>query len=333
MAAAMFAYCQAAAQYSPWADPKPRPKPQPAIRTNSSPQPEPLSSDLPNATISLPRPKISDEPKLPLRQITKPTRKKVKKEAISENPTQQKSRVAPQPLQPPLEVENPSKNSLIIRNTVQNNMEYDWLDKFHLGFAFSLVAFDYRIVPTKASIGGAFPTTYVNIGNIKPAFGVSGLIDIHINQFFSFRLQAGFAMGNRDLIFFGTEDSTKTRTMSLEAIMIEMPLLLKYKAMRTGNIRPYIVTGFTPTVNVAAFGKFNEEKGIFLAVNPFDMHFNIGLGLDFYMSNFKIGLEAKYTTGFFNNISKDALAGYERYPAAIERAFAHTFVLTILFDG
>jgi hypothetical protein len=282
---------------------------------------------------SLSAPKASKVSKSPLRKQSSPNPKRVNKNAISTHSTQEPSRVAPVPLQAPIEVENPSKNALRMYNTVQNNMEYDWLDKVHLGFAFSLVAFDYRIVSNKSAIGGAFPTTYVNLGAIKPAFGVSGLVDLHINQFFSFRVQAGFAMGNREFEFFGTEGDERTRSMSLEAIMIELPMLLKYKAMRISNVRPYVVTGLTPTVNVAAFGKFNEEKGIYLAVNPYDLHFNIGIGLDFYLSNFKVGVEAKYTTGFFNNITKDALVSYEQYPASIVRAFAQTFVLSILFDG
>jgi hypothetical protein len=320
-------------KYNPWKDKKPRPPQKSAINTITTPQPPPLDIPIPINKIPQPKPASPNLYAMPLRQIKRTKPAPVRKEPINEFPKYDVRKPAPVPLQPPQEVENPSKNSIRLFNSPQNYTAYDWLHKIHLGFAFSLVAFDYRIVSNKSAIGGAYPTTYVNLGSMRPAFGVHGLMDVHINQFFSFRLQAGFAMGNRDLVFFGTEDSTATRTISLEAIMIEMPLLLKYKAMRTSNIRPYIITGLTPTLNVAALGKFNEEKGILLAVNPFDLHFNIGVGLDFYMNNFKIGIEIKYTTGIINNILKDALVGYERYPLAIDRAFAHTFVLSLLFDG
>jgi hypothetical protein len=274
--------------------------------------------------------------KEPLRKQSSPAPTKTENKSLRLFPTYEPARVAPVPLQSAPEVENPSNMSNRIFGTTLNNMEYDYLDKFHFGFAFSLIALDYRIISSKNASGSLnvsdFANAYVNLSAITPAFGVSGMLDIHINQFFSFRIQIGPILGSKDLTFWGVADSSY-HTMRLESIIVEAPLLLKYKALRTSNARPYIIAGLTPSLNVAAMGKFNEEKGIYLAVKPFDLHFNIGIGGDFYLNNFKIGVEAKYTTGFINNVTKDVLQGYEGYPAAIERAVAHSFVLTVLFDG
>jgi hypothetical protein len=322
--------------FNPWTDPPPRPKTQPPINSNNSPQPDPEAGDIaPLNSLKQVKPKSVEEPKLPLRSISNPKPSKVKKEALRKNVVLEPMKIAPVPLQGDIEVENPSHNSIRIFGDAMNMLEYDYISKIHLGFAFSVVALDYRVITSKNTQGSLntsdFTSAYVNLSSIQPAFGVSGLMDIHLNQFFSFRLQVGPILGSKDLTFWGID--SVFRNMRLESIIIEMPLLLKYKAMRTSNIRPYMITGITPCVNVAAMGKFNEEKGIYLAVNPYDIQFNIGIGGDFYLRNFKVGIELKYSTSFFNNIFKDALQGYEKYPASIERAISHSFALSILFDG
>ena len=288
---------------------------------------------------SPPAAKPSKVDKKPLRRQSTPTPKPAGKDALRQIPEQERSRVAPAPLQPPMDVENPANTHSRRFGGVLDNMEYDYLYRFHLGFAFSLIALDYRVVSPRDVQGGLntsdIANAYVNLSSIVPAFGVSGLIDIHINQFFSFRLQLGPILGSKDLTFWGVNTASPNgyETMRLESIIIEMPVLLKYKALRISNWRPYIIAGLTPNVNVAAMGKFSEEKGIYVSVRPFDLHLNVGMGMDFYFQNFKMGIEAKYTTGFMDNITKDVLRGYEQYPASIQSAIAHSFVLTVLFDG
>lgn len=218
----------------------------------------------------------------------------------------------------------------------QQQRTYDHNRRFHFGFVLSLTALDYRMTSSQNSINNNtfnnFSFGHTDVSALTPAFGVSALMDIRLTQLLSFRLQIGPTFGSRDITFWGTEDSAKMKTMRLESVLIEMPLLLKYKAMRTSDVRPYILTGLTPYVDVSAFRNFNEEKGIFLGLNPFDIAFNIGIGCDFYLEYFKFAIEAKYTTGFFNNISHKSLAGYEKYPAAINKAIAHSFVLSFLFE-
>jgi hypothetical protein len=228
----------------------------------------------------------------------------------------------------------PGSNKLLT-NWLQQRA-YDHNRRFHLGFVFSLTALDYRMTssqnPINSNTFNNFSFGYADVSALTPAFGVSMLMDIRITQLLSFRLQVGPTFGSRDITFWGTEDSTKTKTMRLESVLVEMPLLLKYKAVRTSDVRPYILTGLTPYVDVSAFRKFNEEKGIFLGLNPFDIAFNIGIGCDFYFEYFKFAIEAKYTTGFFNNISHKSLTGYEKYPAVITKSLAHSFVLSFLFE-
>jgi hypothetical protein len=189
-----------------------------------------------------------------------------------------------------------------------------------------------QVISENASKFNDFTYHFADVSWFNPGFGASALMDIRLNQSFSFRMQVGPTFGSCDVNFWGTEDSSQYRTMRLESVIIEMPLLLKYKARRHSNVRPYMITGVTPYVNISAFRNFNEDKGIYLGLEPYDVALNFGIGLDFYYTYFKLAVEGKYVLGMMNNISKKALPNYEKYPAVINNSILQSFVLTIFIE-
>jgi hypothetical protein len=217
------------------------------------------------------------------------------------------------------------------------NQTYDHYRRVHFGFALSVVAMDYRMTSSDKKIEGnvlnytGSPYSFADVSWFNPGFGASALMDIRLNQACSFSMPVGPTFGSCVVNFWGTEDSSY-RTMRLESVIIEMPLLLKYKARRHSNVRPYMIAGATPYVNISAFRNFNEEKGIYLGLEPYDVALNIGIGLDFYYTYFKLAIEGKYVLGMMNNISKKALPTYEKYPAVINNSILQSFVITIFIE-
>jgi hypothetical protein len=223
----------------------------------------------------------------------------------------------------------PSK--LISRPFAQQH--YDYTKRFHFGFAIALGALDYKITnskkPQQNSDGEVF-NLFADVSSLSPSMGVSALMDYRINHSFSLRTQIGPTFGMRTLNFY--ESDSLVHSMPLDHVLIELSLLLKYKAKRHSDIRPYMIAGLTPYYDVASFKGFNPSRGIYCAVNPFDLGITAGLGIDAYANFFKFSLELKYVMGTVSNISPKLPEGKEQYTKSIEKMYSHSFVLSIIFE-
>lgn len=214
--------------------------------------------------------------------------------------------------------------------------QYDYTKRLHFGFVVSASALDYKIISSKQTkrnwSDNAF-NYFADVTALSPAMGVAALMDYRINHTFSLRLQVGPTFGERIVTFYDADkDNEINETMPIESVLIETAFLLKYKAMRHSDVRPYMIAGLTPYCDVAAFRNFNEKRHIYIAVNPFDVALTAGVGVDMYADYFKFSLELKYVMGTINAISSKSLYEYVQYPSVIEKMYSRAFVLSIIFE-
>ena len=71
----------------------------------------------------------------------------------------------------------------------------------------------------------------------------------------------------------------KLTDATVESTMVEVPLLLKYKSERRGNIRMYMIGGVKP--GIEASGK-NEETRAELKIKGSNLSLEAGFGFDLY---------------------------------------------------
>ncbi|MDR1417537.1 MAG: PorT family protein [Prevotellaceae bacterium] len=222
-------------------------------------------------------------------------------------------------------------NKLVTRPFTQQ--QYDYNKRLHFGFAVAIGALDYDITSSKQtqynSKGEAY-NYFVDVSTLSPLMSVSALMDYRLNHLFSLRLQVGPTFGTRTLNFFSAD--TLNLSMQIESVLVEASFLLKYKARRHSDLRPYMIAGLTPYCDVSAFKNFNENRKLFVAVNPFDIAFTAGIGIDAYADFFKFSLEFKYVMGMLNTISPKSLAEFEQYPKSIDKMYMHSIVLSIIFE-
>ncbi|MDR0413929.1 MAG: PorT family protein [Prevotellaceae bacterium] len=210
---------------------------------------------------------------------------------------------------------------------------YDYTKRLHFGFVVAVGALDYSITSSKETqynSNGESSDYFVDVSTLSPSMGVAALMDYRINHSFSLRLQAGPTFGTRYINFFNADSLAES--MPVQSVLVEAALLLKYKARRHSDVRPYMVAGLTPYCDVAALKPFNEKGGLYIAINPFDIALTAGLGIDAYANFFKFSLEIKYVMGMLNAISSKTLSGYENFPKSIDKMYSHSFVLSIIFE-
>ena len=230
-------------------------------------------------------------------------------------------------------------NKLLTRPFTQQ--QYDYTKRLHFGFVVAVSALDYKLIsPKQTQYNRETPFSYfADVTTEWPAMGVAALMDYRINHSFSLRVQAGPTFGTRIVTFYDAAKDNEIvkpagsdEGMSLESVLVETAFLLKYKALRHSDVRPYMIAGLTPYCDVSAFKSFNEKRGIYIAVKPFDVALTGGIGVDIYADYFKFSLELKYLIGMVNSLSSKSMDGYAQFPNAIDKMYSRAFVLSIIFE-
>jgi hypothetical protein len=228
-------------------------------------------------------------------------------------------------------------NRLLMRPFAQQ--QYDYQRRVHFGFVLAVSALDYKVIsvqnPTYSSTNPTLPyNSFIDVTSLSPALGVAALMDYRISHNLSLRLQIGPTFGTRTLNVYNADADSLRFGMQLESVLLEMPMLMKYKALRNGDVRPYMVAGLTPYCDVSAFKNFNVKRNIYVALNPLDVAATVGIGFDAYFDFFKFAVEVKYMLGFFNAASTRTPdeGGYEQYPNAIDKMHMRSFVFSLIFE-
>ena len=215
-------------------------------------------------------------------------------------------------------------------------LEYDYGKPLHFGFSlgFSFMDFTIKNNGIPQVLGdkvGDTTALWADVSGMVPGFNVNIITDLRLNEYFSLRFLPGLSFGQRDLKYY--EPSGKLRTvMNLESSFIELPFSIKYKAKRSGDIRPYLIGGINPRFDVAAYKKLNNKEGIYVRLNSYDVYYEFGAGLDFYLNYFKFSLELKYSAGLFNVLSPDLVEGGEGYVKSIDKINSQIFVIAFHFE-
>jgi hypothetical protein len=113
--------------------------------------------------------------------------------------------------------------------------------------------------------------------------------------------KAGFY--DHKLIYQYTDEQTQEQLV--ETAIMEFPLAIKYKSARRGNIRMYMLGGFTPSFELS--GKNDVQSNTAnLSVKKNNLTVDTGVGFDLYFPLFKFSPELRFSRGLFNLIGDDA---------------------------
>jgi hypothetical protein len=118
-------------------------------------------------------------------------------------------------------------------------------------------------------------------------FNVGLIGDLRLFENLNLRFEPGLSFNQRDLTFPGFENVTDA-LREVTSTYIHLPLLLKFSANRTGNIRPFIVGGLSTALNLSSNIKNKQDN----SSNVFRMtkwtnFYEVGLGIDLYLEYFK----------------------------------------------
>jgi hypothetical protein len=143
-------------------------------------------------------------------------------------------------------------------------------------------------------------------------------------DFFDLRITPKFAFYEHRLNYVFANSKQE---QLIETVMVQLPLLLKYKSERRGNVRMYMIGGVNPAIEASGKSKIeNATRG--LEVKGSNMSLEAGFGFDLYYPLFKFSPEIRFSRGVLNML--DNSSSY--YGQPLRRVNTNTITLYLLFQ-
>ena len=127
----------------------------------------------------------------------------------------------------------------------QHNPLYD-NRKISYGFSIGIHTSSYQLNYADRFVTQDFDTVHSVVPTFNPGFSLGFLVNLRLHEFLDLRLMPKAGFYDHELVYRYTDRSEKSQLV--ETTIVEFPLLLKYKSMRRGNVRMYIVGGMTPAM-------------------------------------------------------------------------------------
>jgi hypothetical protein len=199
----------------------------------------------------------------------------------------------------------------------------------HFGYSLGLNTMDFVIRPT-----GDFYTLFDSIYAVEVGkyvgFNINMISNLRLTNYLDVRFLPGLTFGQRDVSYKYIKDGEYRRhTMMIESTFLDFPILLKYRAHRINNFRPYLVGGINTRIDLASQKKIKPEDRPKIRLKRFDEYYELGVGADFFLEYFMFGIELKSSWGIFNIIAYDDT----EFSTYYDRLNSHMFVLSFHFEG
>ncbi len=197
---------------------------------------------------------------------------------------------------------------------------------YYLGFNSFNFHFDYdkayytRLQELKQQYPGGYSEIQVNS---SIGFNVGLVGNLRIMEYIDLRFEPGLAYTKRDLTFpqplihdyynnklngaIPTPEEIKnSSTKSIGSTYLHFPLLLKFSALRTGNIRPYVLGGFSVDLNLSSnHGSSDDNYEGIWRMKQWTTNYEVGVGIDIYFEYFKFSPSIRGVFGINDELIRD----------------------------
>ena len=229
---------------------------------------------------------------------------------------------------------------------VKNNPDYDD-HPLHFGYTLGLNTMDFTFGRNWVKANNSDPNKYLyaDVAGKQLGFQVGMIVDFRLGEYFNLRCLPSFNFGQRNISFFTTPyptpklalahpDSTKLNlSLTMESSMLDFPFLIKYKAKRINNYRPYLLAGGSVRYDLAAKKKFNDDNQQYLLLKPLDLYAEMGFGIDYYLQYFKFSTEIKLSLGLLNVLNpKQDTPDHDQYVKALTKLTSNIVMISFHFE-
>ncbi len=200
---------------------------------------------------------------------------------------------------------------------------------YHFGFILGFNSMDFNVAQSGVVAPDDGKIWYSDVDSWKTGFTVGIIGDLRLGEYFNLRFQPVLDFNDRTLHFV-TDDGSDSRDVVVKSTIIDFPLLLKMRAQRMGNFRPYLLAGPAATLDLG--GSTDCE----VLLKDVDYGIEFGFGCDIYLPYFKLGPEFKMFLSSNDLLDTDRpeLEGTkeEKFTKSIRKLTSCIFTLTFNFE-
>lgn len=178
--------------------------------------------------------------------------------------------------------------------------------KLYFGFFLGLNSYDFKF-NYKATV-----TEDIQVQKTT-GFNVGLVADVRLQEYFNLRFEPGLYYTKRTLNYpdsyfvnFTLPAKSSDKIREVNSTYIHLPLLLKFSALRTGNIRPYLLGGFSTTLNLSSNASSKDDNsGQRFRVKAWSPNYELGLGIDIFSEYFIFSPSVRGVFGLKDELIQD----------------------------
>lgn len=206
----------------------------------------------------------------------------------------------------------------------KNNPNYD-NRKLTYGFLIGIHTSAYQIKYSDQFVSQSFDTVHSVLPDWSAGFSLGFIVNYRATEFLDLRVTPKVSFYEHKLQYVYTFGPPNNQLV--DPTMVELPMLLKYKSARRGNIRMYMVGGINP--GIEASGKKDIENSTnSIEIKQFNLSLEAGFGFDLYYPLFKFSPELRFSRGMMDILDNKS----NIYGQPLKRVNTNTISVYFLFQ-
>ncbi|MDX2000808.1 MAG: outer membrane beta-barrel protein [Chitinophagales bacterium] len=160
-----------------------------------------------------------------------------------------------------------------------------------------------------------------------PGFNLGIVSNLQMGKYFDLRFIPSLCFADKNLQY--KMASGKTVEKSIESIILEFPLEVRFKSQPIKDMRLYVLVGMKYNLDLASNAKARRaEDQVKIVAN--DFAYEYGAGIQFFFPLFIFSPEIKFSNGLLNLHSRDEDFIYSN---VLDKLLSRSILISLHFEG
>jgi hypothetical protein len=208
-----------------------------------------------------------------------------------------------------------------------NNPNYDNKRRVSFGMSLGLHSSSYKIRYSENFVSPGFDSLYSVDTGWSTGFSLGALINCKLGEFFDLRAVPKFSFYDHDVMYRFKGAGFTGEDVITESVMVELPVLLKYKSERRGNVRMYMIGGLKPGIEASGLRDL-KKVATTLETKDWNLSADFGFGFDLYYPLFKFSPEITFSKGLVDILDNRT----NKYGQPLDRLTTNTVNICFIFQ-
>jgi Outer membrane protein beta-barrel domain len=206
-------------------------------------------------------------------------------------------------------------------------------EKLHFGFSLAVNKANFLLYPAEDA---AKPDSVLGVEAIPDwGFNIGIVSDLRLHEYVTLRFLPDLSF-KQGVIQYRIHppaslkaDSSYLVAKKIGSTLLDFPLNLKIRSERLNNMSVYLLAGGKFSIDLESQAKTKNPD--IVKLNNKDWSLEAGVGLDFYLTYFKLSTEIKFSTGLKNRLFHEPIP--TTYSSPLEKILTNTWLFSLNFEG